>query len=68
VFYGLAFPAYVLFMMTRGHGRPTGRASQMLVLLVIVLAPLCEAGFIRGESWLLLIAVLVLLVARAVRN
>jgi hypothetical protein len=67
VFYGLAFPAYVLFMMTRAYAKPTLHGVQLLLLLVIVLVPLCEAGFIHGHAWLLLFPVLVLLVVRAMR-
>jgi hypothetical protein len=70
-FYGLVFPAYVLLFVplraTAALGlRPwprTPRALGLFVLLVGVLSPLCAAGFIRLETWLLPIPVAALFAA-----
>jgi hypothetical protein len=61
VFYGLVFPAFVLIVMM---SRSSLRASMIIYMtLVVVCLPLYEFGFIAGRTWLLAIALAILLIA-----
>jgi len=54
VFYGLAFPAYVLLFI--GPWRPLKVSRGTLVVFAVVIAavaPLYEIGFIHGQAWVL---------------
>ncbi len=54
VFYGLAFPAYVLLFVGPWPPLPMSRRSLAALAAVIVLAaPLYEAAFLHGRPWLL---------------
>jgi hypothetical protein len=73
VFYGLAFPAYVLVFM--GPARPTRRSARAMALLIVVillLAPLYELAFLHGRAWLMIVptaaAVLWLIARLAMRR
>jgi hypothetical protein len=70
-FYGLVFPAYVYLFVPLRFTRTLGaipwprspRTLGLFVLLVVALSPLCAAGFIRLETWLLPIPLAVLWLA-----
>lgn len=55
VFYGLIFPAYVMAFMTSGaSGAPRPRGWIILAMIVLLLAPIYEIGFIHERyAWML---------------
>jgi hypothetical protein len=56
VFYGLAFPAYVLVFI--GPMRPARRTTFALftaVIVIVVLSPLYELAFLHGRAWLMVV-------------
>jgi hypothetical protein len=58
VFYGLAFPAYVLVFM--GPARPvrrSARAITILIIFILLLAPLYDMAFLHDRAWLMVIPV-----------
>ena len=56
VFYSLVFPAYVLvFMGPRRPAAITRRAIVTLLVVIALLMPVYEIGFIHGRMWLLAI-------------
>lgn len=58
VFYGLAFPAYVLLFI--GPARPIRRSGATMVLLIVfivLLAPLYELAFLHHRAWLMIIPI-----------
>ncbi|MEX0655085.1 MAG: hypothetical protein WD534_03890 [Phycisphaeraceae bacterium] len=68
LFYGLIFPAYVWLCMIPTLQRGIAPQAQIAVFGVTVLAtlPMAYWGFILGESWWLLICLIVLALARLV--
>lgn len=72
VFYGLAFPLYVLVFMGRGSmWAPTRRLLGIAAGIAILLAPFYEAGFIQDRTWWLLVptaVIIAIIVRRAVPN
>lgn len=62
VFYGLAFPLYVLLFV--GRGKTWAPTTRLLVIaggLALLLAPFYEAGFIHLRTWWLLVPVAVII-------
>ena len=56
VFYGLAFPAYVLVFM--GPARPARRSTRaigLLIVVILLLAPLYELAFLHERAWVMVI-------------
>jgi hypothetical protein len=56
VFYGLAFPAYVLLLI--GPWRPIGLSRGALIILgavIVLLTPLYELAFLHHRAWLMII-------------
>jgi len=67
-FYGVLFPAYVVIVMPFSDATTRRRDSHRVVFLCILLAPLCEFGFLGSPAWLLTVAVGVLLAIGVVRQ
>ena len=56
VFYGLAFPAYVLLFI--GPARPMRRSAgaiALLLIIILLLAPLYELAFLQDRAWLMIV-------------
>lgn len=69
-FYGLIFPAYVLFAAARGGSIGWSRQGAVFFVLGMVIAlPFYEAGFIHHWTWLLPIPLVgMLIAARVIRR
>lgn len=61
VFYGLVFPSYVAVVAMTARGDERRRLAQRVLIACVLLAPLCELGFLHGQPMLLIIPVAVML-------
>jgi hypothetical protein len=69
VFFALLYPAYVLLFIGPGAlGRMSGRSHVLLVVVVLLMAPLYEFGFIHRMAWTLVIPAAIAVVWIVVRS